>query len=152
MYGSDVKSASNYLVILGYLSSSQVKENSSGHVIFNNDMVEATKAYEKEKGLIIDGQITKSTASSLSADASSYRALGSRELTVGMSGTDVAEMKNLLIEKYYITGAPLGRYESVSFNEDLLEKLKMFLDDFGLEWEGKVDSQIVRYLKKKYDD
>jgi len=152
MYGSDVKTASDYLIKLGYLKSSQVSKNTSGDVVYNSDMSDAVKAYEKDKGLTVDGQISKSTATSLSADASSYRELGSRDLTVGMSGTDVAQMKNLLIDKQYIEGMPLGRYESILFSTALLEKLKLFLDDIGLEWEGKVDSQIVHFLKKKYDD
>ena len=152
MYGSDVKTASDHLVKLGYLKSSQVSKNTSGYVVYNDDMVEATKAYEKDKGLTVDGKISSTTANQLSSDASSYRELGSRDLTVGMSGTDVAQMKNLLIEKNYIIGVPLGRYESILFSSELLERLKLFLDDIGLEWEGKVDSQIVRFLKKKYDD
>ena len=152
MYGSDVKTASDYLVKLGYLKSSQVSKNTSGYVVYNRDMIDAVKAYEKDKGLTIDGQISKTTASSLSSDASSYRELGSRDLTVGMSGTDVAQMKNLLIDKQYIEGTPLGKCESILFSTALLDKLKLFLDDIGLEWEGKVDSQIVHFLKKKYDD
>lgn len=152
MYGSDVKTASDHLVKLGYLKSSKVSKNTSGYVVYNNDMVEATKAYEKDKGLTVDGQISSTTATSLSSDASTYRELGSRDLTVGMSGTDVAQMKNLLIDKQYIEGMPLGRYDSILFSTALLEKLKLFLDDIGLEWEGKVDSQIVHFLKKKYDD
>lgn len=152
MYGSDVKTASDYLVKLGYLKSSQVSKNTSGYVVYNEAMIDAVKAYEKDKGITVDGQISKTTGISLVSDAASYHELGSRDLTVGMSGTDVAQMKNLLIDKQYIEGMPLGRYESILFSTALLEKLKLFLDDIGLEWEGKVDSQIVHFLKKKYDD
>ena len=100
MYGFDVKSASDYLVKLGYLKSSQVSKNTSGYVLYDNAMIEAVKSYEKDKGFTVDGQISKTTGISLVTDAVSYHELGSRDLTVGMSGTDVAQMKNLLIEKF----------------------------------------------------
>lgn len=152
LYGTDIKTASDHLVKLGYLNTSQVTKNTSGFVLFNDDMVAATKSYERDKGLTEDGSISIELATTLASDALNYRALGSRDLTLGMSGTDVSEMKNLLIEKGYIEGTPLGRYESSTFNTSLLEGLKLFLNDIGLEWEDKVDSQIVRFLKKKYDD
>lgn len=152
LFGSDVKTASDHLVKLGYLKSSQITKNASGHVQFNEDMVEATKLYEKDKGITEDGTINKETATALASDALNYRELGSRDLTLGMSGTDVTEMRNLLIDKGYIEGSAQGKYESSSFDTHLLDALKAFLDDIGLEWENKVDSQIVRFLKKNYDD
>ncbi len=152
LYGTDIKAASDHLFKLGYLKTNQVTRNTSGDVVFNDDMVEATKSYEKDKGLIEDGTISKDLAATLASDASNYRPLGSRDLTLGMSGTDVTEMKNLLIEKGYIKGATLDKYDSSTFNISLLDSLKLFLNDIGLEWEEKVDSQIVRFLKKKYDD
>ena len=40
----------------------------------------------------------------LKSYATSYYKLGDRVLKVGMSGTDVAEMKNYLIDKGYLQG------------------------------------------------
>ena len=152
LFGNDVRVASGHLVKLGYLKASQIAKNSDDFVIFNDEMVEAVNAYEKDKGLPVDSQITEATAAKLAADGVSFRALGSRDLMVGMSGTDVTEMKNLLIEKGYINSEIINRFDSTLFSSALLEDLKRFLDDIGLDWEGKVDSQMVVFLKKSYDD
>lgn len=152
LYGSDIKTASDHLIKLGYLNSSQVTKNASGFVQFNDEMVEATKAYQKDKGATEDGTINKETATALASDALNYRALGSRDLTLADMGTDVTEMKNLLIDKGYCEGEKSGKYQQTLFSSALLSDLKRFLDDIGLDWEGKVDAQMVRFLKKKYDD
>lgn len=152
LFGNDVKVASGHLVKLGYLKSTQIARNADDFVIFNDELVEAIKAYEKDKGLPVDGQITEETAAKLAADGVSYRTLGSRDLMLGMSGTDVTEMKNLLIEKGYTTSDRINKFDSTYFSSSLLEDLKRFLDDIGLDWDGKVDSQIVVFLKKNYDD
>ena len=67
-----------------------------------------------------------------------------------MSGTDVTEMKNLLIEKGYIEGTASKGVST--FDVALETALKAFLNDVGIEWTGKTDSDIVFYLKKKYND
>ena len=137
---------------MGYLKASQVSRNADDNVVFNDAMVEALNAYENDKGLPEDSKITQETAAKLAADGISYKALGSRDLTLGMSGTDVTEMMNLLIEKGYIDGEPVNKFDSTLFGSSLLESLIKFLDDIGLDWEGKVDSQMVVFLKKNYDD
>jgi peptidoglycan hydrolase-like protein with peptidoglycan-binding domain len=152
MSGPDVKTASDYLIKLGYLEHSKTKRNTDGTVAFDDNFEEAVKAYQRDKELLEDGELAKGTATYLAEDAGRYRSLGSRDLTVGMSGTDVTEMKNLLIDKGYSRVKKKGKYDVTTFDSSLLEVLQLFLDDIGLEWEGKVDSDMVRFLKKKYDD
>ena len=68
----------------------------------------------------------------------------------GMSGTDVAEMKNYLIDKGYLQGAPVKG--TILFDTTIENALKAFLADVGLEWAGQTDSDIVFYVKKKYNE
>ena len=152
MYGSDVTTASDHLISLGYLKPNQITRHTSGYVVFNDSMVRAINAYERDKGLIEDGEITKATAAELLKDVLEYRELGNRELTIGVVGTDVAEMKNLLIEKGYAPEPKLGRFDIIEFNLELFDCLDVFLRDVGLEWEGKVDTRIVQLLKNNNND
>jgi hypothetical protein len=39
-----------------------------------------------------------------------------------------------------------------TFDTAIESALKLFLNDVGIEWTGKTDSDIVFYLKKKYND
>lgn len=110
-------------------------------------MTVAVTAYENDRGLAEDGQISKTTAIALKNDAESYRRLGSRVLTLGMSGTDVSEFKNLLIDKEIIKGKKKGLYEVTTLDETILEMLEAFLTDNGFDWTGKVDTKVIDYLK-----
>lgn len=150
VYGSDVKTASDHLVKLGYLTEDQVTKNSTGYVICNDDFVNAISAFEKDNALTVDGALSILELSTLKSAAADFKNLGDRELTVGMEGTDVAQMKNLLIDKKYIDSEPSK--VAILFDDELLGYLKIFLEDIGLDWEGKVDSQMVYFLKKKYDE
>lgn len=147
MYGSDAKTASEHLVRLGFLKTAQISKNASGYVVVNSAMVEAIKAYEKERGLAEDGQLSSSTAKKLAEDASNYYELGSRNLTKGMSGTDVSELKNILIDCGVLMGKKKGKYDTTMLDETILEVLEMYLGDNGQEWNGVVNSTVVAFLK-----
>jgi hypothetical protein len=67
-----------------------------------------------------------------------------------MSGTDGAEMKNYLIDKGYLQGTTVKG--AILFDTTIENALKAFLADVGLEWAGQTDSDIVFYVKKKYND
>ena len=149
MYGSDVKTASDYLVKLGFLKTTQISKNASGYVVVNNVMVDAIKAYEKERGLTEDGQLSSSTARKLVEDADNYYELGSRNLTKGMSGTDVSELKNILIDRGVLMGKKKGKYDATTLDETIMEVLEMYLGDNGQEWNGVVNSTVVAFLKGK---
>lgn len=150
VYGSDVKTASDYLVKLGYLNEDKISMNSSGYVVCDDAFVEAISSFEKDNSMAVDGALSILELSTLKSVAAEFKNLGDRELTVGMKGTDVAQMRNLLIEKKYIEAEPVK--VAILFDNELLGYLKRFLEDIGLDWEGKVDSQMVYFLKKKYDE
>ena len=100
--------------------------------------------------LTVDGVAGTTTINKLDSYAEKFRKLGDRVLSVGMYGTDVTEMKNLLIEKGYIKGKTVKGI--TTFDTAIESALKLFLNDVGIEWTGKTDSDIVFYLKKKYND
>jgi hypothetical protein len=129
------------------LTTADIKKNTSGEVLFDDAMTIAVKAYESDRGITEDGQISKTTAIALKNDAESYRRLGSRILALGMSGTDVSELKNLLIDKEIIKGKKKGLYEVTTLDETIFEMLEVFLSDNGFDWTGKVDNKVIDYLK-----
>lgn len=150
LYGSDVKLLTDNLVKCEYLDKSKVKTNYSGYVVYDENVVDAVKRFQKDMGLTADGIAGTTTITKLTAYAENFKKLGDRALSVGMSGTDVTEMKNLLIEKGYIEGAASKGVST--FDVTLETALKAFLNDVGIEWTGKTDSDIVFYLKKRYND
>ena len=150
LYGADVKQLTDGLVKSEYIKSSQVKKNTSGYVLYDDTVFEAVKAFQKDMGLTADGIAGSTTCDKLEAYAKTYYKLGDRVLKVGMSGTDVAEMKNYLIDKGYLQGTTVKG--AILFDTTIENALKAFLADVGLEWAGQTDSDIVFYVKKKYND
>lgn len=150
LYGADVKLLTDNLVKYGYMNKSKVKTNYLGYVIYDENVVDAVKRFQKDMGLIADGIVGSTTISKLTAYEENFKKLGDRVLSVGMFGTDVTEMKNLLIEKGYLEGAESKGVST--FDVKLETALKAFLNDIGIEWAGKTDSDIIFYLKKKYND
>jgi murein L,D-transpeptidase YcbB/YkuD len=150
LYGADVKQLTDWLVKCEYMKSSQVKKNTSGYVLYDDTVFEAVKAFQKDMGLTADGIAGSTTCDKLEAYAKTYYKLGDRVLKVGMSGTDVAEMKNYLIDKGYLQGTTVKG--AILFDSTIENALKAFLADVGLEWAGQTDSDIVFYVKKKYND
>lgn len=150
LYGADVKLLTDNLVKCEYLDKSKVKTNYSGYVVYDENVVDAVRRFQKDMGLTTDGIAGTTTITKLTAYAENFKKLGDRALSVGMSGTDVTEMKNLLIEKDYIEGTVSKGVST--FDVTLETALKTFLNDVGIEWTGKTDSDIVFYLKKKYND
>lgn len=150
LYGTDVKQLTDWLVKCDYLKSTQVSKNYLDYVVYDDAVVNAVKAFQKDMGITVDGSAGSTTVDKLRSYATSYYKLGDRALKVGMSGTDVAEMKNYLIDKGYLQGAPVKG--TILFDTTIENALKAFLADVGLEWAGQTDSDIIFYVKKKYDD
>ena len=111
-------------------------------------MITAVKQYQEDKNITIEDKITNATALALKNDASNYKKLGSRTLTVGMSGTDVSELKNILIEKGVLKGKSKRKYEETVLDETIAEMLEAYLLENGIAWAGKVDSKVVSFLKR----
>lgn len=150
LYGSDVKQLTDWLVKCDYLDSSMVTKNSSGYVVYDDVVVTSVKEFQKDMEILVDGNAGQITVDKLKAYADAYHKLGDRILKVGMSGTDVSEMKNYLIDKGYLE-APKAK-GAILFDVTIENGLKSFLADVGLEWLGQTNSDIVFFVKKKYDD
>lgn len=150
LYGADIKQLTDWLVKCEYLKASQVYKNTSGYVVYNDDVVNAVKAFQKDMVLSVDGSAGSTTIEKLKAYAASYYKLGDRVLKVGMIGTDVSQMKNYLIDKGYLEG-PKAK-GAILFDANIEKGLKAFLADVGLDWNGQTDSDIVFYVKKQYND
>jgi hypothetical protein len=132
------------------MEASNVKKNSSGYVIYDENVKKSVEKFQKDMGLTVDGEAGTTTLNKLESYANDFKKLGDRELKVGMSGTDVTEMVNYLIDKGYIEGAKATGI--TLFNTAIEASLINFLNDVGIEWKGKTDSDIVYYIKKKYND
>ena len=150
LYGADIKQLTDWLVKCEYMNALQVKKNTSGYVLYDNNVVEAVRTFQKDMGLTADGIAGTTTCNKLKAYAESYYKLGDRVLRVGMSGTDVTEIKNYLIDNGYLQDATAKG--AILFDTTIENALKAFLADVGLEWAGQTDSDIVFYVKKKYND
>ncbi|MDE5732259.1 MAG: peptidoglycan-binding protein [Bacteroidales bacterium] len=150
LYGSDVKQLTDWLVKCEYLKPSQVSKNYSGYVVYNDDVAGAVKSFQKDMKLAVDGLAGPATVAKLKEYAANYYKLGERVLKVGMSGTDVSEMNNYLIDKGYSEGEKLAG--AILFDVKIENALKAFLADEGLEWTGETNPDIVSCLKKKCDD
>lgn len=148
MTGEDVELLSGFFVKLNYMSADDILKNQSGAIECNDAMVKAANSYQKDKGFTVEDRIDKSTALALQKDAKNYRKLGSRVLTEGMSGTDVSELKNILIDKGVLKGKKKGKYDETTLDETIVEMLEAYLIDNGIDWTGKVDSKVVSFLKK----
>ena len=64
-----------------------------------------------------------------------------------MSGTDVSELKNILIDCGVLMGKKKGKYDTTMLDETILEVLEMYLGDNGQEWNGVVNSTVAAFLK-----
>ena len=130
------------------MKSSDVEKNSLGYVICNSKMVDAIKAYQKDRGLTVDGIIGKATSITLKDDATTYYKLGDRILTEGMSGTDVSELKNLLIDKGIIKGKKKEKFDVTKLDETMCEEIESFITESGNKWRGVIDKDVIALLKK----
>ncbi|MDP2338818.1 MAG: peptidoglycan-binding domain-containing protein [Bacteroidota bacterium] len=72
--------------------------------------------------------------------------LGDRLLKKGMTGSDVAQLKSILIEKEFLSVALYE--ESMLFDEKTEKAVIAFQKSFGVGADGIVGSKTVYYLKK----
>jgi len=149
MYGTDVKTLSEHLIKLEYLDPKKVSKNSNGQIVYDDTMASAVISYKIDRGLDPDSTVTKTMATLISSDVTNYRKLGSRTLTVNMSGTDVSELKNLLLAKGILKGKPKKKFENTTLDETTVEMLEAYLEACGFDWPGKIDASVIAFLKKE---
>lgn len=130
MSGVDVKAAKDRLVELGYLYAST-------HDTFGDDTLAAVKAFQRAKGLEVDGIVGPDTWAALfdgaepeqPADAPAY----TRLLKHMMRGADVRAVKDRLVALGYLHAATHN-----TFGDDTLAAVRAFQSANGLEVDGIV--------------
>ena len=64
-----------------------------------------------------------------------------------MSGTDVSELKNLLIDKGILKGKRKKKFENTTLDETTVEMLEAYLEENGQDWTGVIDASVIAFLK-----
>ena len=121
-------------------------------------MSNAIKQFQRTKNLVEDGVAGSSTIYMLKSHADIYNAqmnnsikehkinLGDRVLKKGMEGTDVTQLKNILIDKGCISGNLVKG--SILFDAEIEKAVIEFQRKTGIDADGIVEFQTVYFLKK----
>ena len=145
-YGADVKEFTDLLIKNKYMVQSSVNTNYAGYVIYDSNVCNAVKAFQKDAGLVQDGIAGSSTIAKLQVWIPKTYNLGDRVLKIGMQGKDVTQLKNILIDKGFID-MPLLKGETY-FDEELETAVKKFQYAIGIDMTGEADTQTIYFLKK----
>lgn len=150
--GSDVDQLVPYLVRYYYLKDGIVSKKGGYHV-YDSNVVNAVKHFQKDAGLTQDGKLTASAVSTLKSWSASRTTipLGFRELSAAAetSGFDVDELVQLLINAGY-SPDPAKLKKSGShyvFTDDILTAIKMFQAYNGIQPNGELNSATLSKLK-----
>lgn len=108
---------------------------------FDRDTLNAVNAYQKQVGIEVSNTMTAEQLEALySEDAP--KSADFDTLKYGYSGDDVAELQSRLASlKYY------DRKTSGNFSQAVVEAVKAFQEDYGLEVTGNADSETREVLK-----
>ncbi len=72
--------------------------------------------------------------------------MGDRLLRKGMRGSDVTQLRNILIDKAFLE-EPFCNGKT-DFDVEIERALKKFQDSIGIKATGEVDTQTLYFLKK----
>ena len=152
IHGSDVDQLVPYLVRYYYLKDGIVSKK-GGYYVYDSNVVNAVKHFQKDAGLTQDGKLTASAVSTLKSWSASRTTipLGFRELSAAAetSGFDVDELVQLLINAGY-SPDPAKLKKSGShyvFTDDILTAIKMFQAYNGIQPNGALNSATLSKLK-----
>lgn len=152
IHGSDVDQLVPYLVRYYYLKDGIVSKK-GGYYVYDSNVVNAVKHFQKDAGLTQDGKLTASAVSTLKSWSASRTTipLGFRELSAAAetSGFDVDELVQLLINAGY-SPDPAKLKKSGShyvFTDDILTAIKMFQAYNGIQPNGELNSATLSKLK-----
>ena len=148
-YGADVKALTDLLVKHKYIARSAVGTNYLGYVVYDSDVRNAVRAFQKDAGLSQDGIAGNATIAKLQTWVPKVYNLGDRVLKKEMRGADVTQLKNILIDKGFLE-KPFVKGETL-FDTAIETALKRFQDSIGIDTTGKVDAQTFYFLKKQND-
>lgn len=150
IHGSDVDALVPYLVRYYYLKDGVVSKK-SGYYVYDTNVVNAIKHFQKDAGLTQDGKLTTSTLTALkswSADRTTIP-LGFRSLSSDMSGYDVDELIQLLINAGYSPNPSKLKKNGTHyvFTDDVLIAVKAFQAFHGFQPNGELNVTTIAKLK-----
>lgn len=152
IHGSDVDQLVQYLVRYYYLKDGSVSKK-GGYYVYDANVVNAVKHFQKDAGLTQDGKLTSDVLTKLKSWSASQTTipLGFRELSVSAEtlGFDVDELVQLLINSGYSPDpAKLKKIGShYVFSDDILTALKVFQAYNGITPNGELTSETLSKLK-----
>lgn len=150
IHGSDVDALVPYLVRYYYLKDGVVTKK-AGYYMYDSNVVNAVKHFQKDAGLTQDGKLNSSTLTALkswSADRTTIP-LGFRSLSSDVSGYDVDELVQLLINAGY-SPDPSKLKKNGShyvFTDDILIAIKAFQAFHGFQPNGELNATTIAKLK-----
>ncbi len=156
--GKDVRELATLLIKIEYLTENLLIKDNLGNVTCCRNMSEAIKKFQRTNSLTVDGMAGKTTINTLKTYAANYSKpvtslgtnpkinLGDRILKKGMQGTDVTQLKNILIDKGYLSGTIAKG--STLFDTEIEKAVIKFQEKTGIDADGIVEVQTVYFLKK----
>ena len=152
VHGSDVDQLVPYLVRNYYLKEGIVSKK-GGFYIYDSNIVNAVKHFQKDAGLTQDGKFTTEVLTKLKSWSPSQTTipLGFRELSASAetSGFDVDELVQLLINAGYSPDSTKLKKSGSHyvFTDDILTAIKMFQAYNGIQPNGEMNSATLSKLK-----
>lgn len=107
------------------------------------------RSFQSDAGLTPDGIAGNQTITRLKTWVPKVYDLGDRLLKKGMRGSDVTQLKNILIDKGFLE-KPFAK-GSIVFDASLESALKAFQNSIGIDASGILDAQTLYFLKKQDD-
>ena len=155
--GKDVAELANKLLKIRYITESDIEKNYSGDVVYSTNLENAIKKFQNDHNQVVDGIVGKKTIETINkrieqindetvnVNSRKYN-LGDRVLKKQMQGYDVTQLKNILIDKGYLSGN-LIKGNSI-FDEETEKAVINFQKAIGIDADGIVETQTVYFLKK----
>jgi peptidoglycan hydrolase-like protein with peptidoglycan-binding domain len=119
-------------------------------------METAIRNFQRTCGISVDGKAGPATITRIrnyvpaeTQTDNNNLSLGDRELKKGMTGSDVTQLKNILIDKEYLSGeSAIG---ITTFDQSIHNAVVAFQRAIGIDANGIVNAQTVYFLKKQDD-
>ncbi len=117
-----------------------------GYVVFDSEIRNAVRTFQKDAGIAQDGIAGSSTIAKLQVWVPKDYNLGDRLLRKGMRGSDVTQLRNILIDKAFLE-EPFCNGKT-DFDVEIERALKKFQDSIGIKATGEVDTQTLYFLEE----
>lgn len=132
-----------------YFMKESTQTNYLGYVVYDKQVQDAVRSFQSDAGLTPDGIAGNQTITRLKTWVPKVYDLGDRLLKKGMRGSDVTQLKNILIDKGFLE-KPFAK-GSIVFDASLESALKAFQNSIGIDASGILDAQTLYFLKKQDD-